>query len=138
MVPKFICIKGVDHILTDAINRLDYKTRINTRHIDVHVRNMSLIKLFNGYVTKTTTCEAFQTDDVYVPISTRTFANQLESAHANYSTISFMPLKDCKRSATNVVDASQVKHHLKYLFANASAKDGDEIYSMTVSEIDVA
>ena len=97
--PQIVYIKGVDNIVADAISRLDYDEKINTRNINAHRRNLSLAKLFNGYVSKTKNSEAFQTDDVYVPIGTRTFANQLESARANYSTIAFMPREDRERSA---------------------------------------
>ena len=51
--PEIVYIKGVDNIVADAISRLDYDEKINTRNINAHVRNMSLIKLFNGYVMKT-------------------------------------------------------------------------------------
>ena len=74
----------------------------------------------------------------YVPIGTRMFANQLESARANYSTIAFIPREDRERNAQNETYDKQVKHHLKYLFANTSSKDEDEIYPVTVSEIAAA
>ena len=62
---------------------------------------MSLLKLFNGYVKKTTNSKAFQTKNMYVPTGTHTFANQLKSARANYSTITFMPREDIERNAQN-------------------------------------
>ena len=49
-------IKRVDNIVADAINRLDFDEKINIRNINAHVRNMSLVTLFNGYVKKTNTC----------------------------------------------------------------------------------
>ena len=49
-----------------------------------------------------------------------------------------MPREDLKRNTQNVVNDTQVMHHLKYLFANTSANDEDEIYPITVSEIAVA
>ena len=55
------------------------------------------------YVTKTTNSKAFQTDDMYVPISIHTFANQLESVLANYSLTTFMPRVDRKRNTQNTV-----------------------------------
>ena len=72
---------------------------------------------------------------MYVPIGTHTFENRSESARANCSTIALIPREDCKRSAANAVDDNRVKHRLKYLFANTRAKDKDEIYPVTVSEI---
>ena len=99
---------------------------------------MSLVNSFNGYVSKTKNSKAFQTDNVYVPIGTRTFENHLESTRANYSTIAFMPREDRERSAQNEVYDKQVRHHLKYLFANISAKDENEIYPVTVSEFAAA
>ena len=99
---------------------------------------MSLVKLFNGYVTKTKNSKEFQTDNMYVPIGNLTFANRLESARTTYFTITFMPPKDRERSAENAVNNNQVKHHLKYLFVNTSNKDADEIYPVTVSEIAAA
>ena len=42
---------------------------------------------------------------------------------------------DCDRSAITTVNNNQVKKYLKYLFADISKKDGDEIYPVTVSEI---
>ena len=72
---------------------------------------------------------------MYVPTGTHTFANQLGSALANYSGISFMTREDGKGNAQNKAYDNQVRHHLKYLFANASTKDGDEIYPVTVTEI---
>ena len=88
--PQIVYIKIVDNIVADAISRLDYDKKINTHNINAHERNMSLVKLFNGYFTKTTKSKAFQTDNMYVPIGTHAFANQLESVRANYSTIAFM------------------------------------------------
>ena len=99
---------------------------------------MTMVKLFNGYVKKTMNIKLFQTDDMYVPIGTHAFANQLESTRANYSTIVFMPHEDRERSAQNKAYDNQVKQHLKYLFVNASAKDKDEIYPVMVSEIAAA
>ena len=75
---------------------------------------------------------------MYVPIGTHTFINQLESTRANYSTIIFMPREDQKRSTHGVVGDTQVKHRWKYLFANTRAKDEDEIYPVTVSDIAAA
>ena len=74
--PQSFYIKGVDNIVTDTISRLDYDEKINTCNIDVHHLNLSLVKLFNGYVSKTKNNKAFQTDNVYVPTGTHTFANQ--------------------------------------------------------------
>jgi hypothetical protein len=133
--PEIVYIKGVDNIVADAISRLDYDETFNTRNINVHVRNKCLIKLFNGYVMKTTNSEDFQTDEMYVPIGTHTFVNQLESARANYSTIAFMSHEDRETSAYSVDNDTQAKKHFKYLFANHSTKDEDEIYPVTVSEI---
>ena len=82
--------------------------------------------------------KAFQTDNMYVTIGTCMFANQLESARATYSTIVFMQREDHEISAHTTVDTNQVKHHLKYLFSNTSAKDDDEIYPVTVSDIAAA
>ena len=65
---------------------------------------MSLVELFNGYVTKTINSKAFHMYNVYVPIGTHTFANQLESACTNYPTIAYMSHKYCKKSASNAVD----------------------------------
>ena len=93
-----------------------------------------MVKLFNGHVAKTKDSESFQIDNMYVPIGTRTFANQLESACANDSTSAFMPREDRKRIAANAVNDNHVKHHLKYLFPNTSAKHEDEIYPVTVSD----
>ena len=96
---------------------------------------MSLVKLFNDDVTKTTNSEAFQTDDMYALVGTHVFGNQLESARATYYTIAFMPHEDCERNKCFAVNDTQVKHHLQYLCANTSAKDEDEIYPVTASEI---
>ena len=49
-----------------------------------------------------------------------------------------MPREDRERSAKNQAHDKQVKHHLKYLIVNASARDEDEIYPITVSEIPAA
>ena len=49
-----------------------------------------------------------------------------------------MPREDRERSAQIEAYDQQVRHHLKYLFANTSTKDEDEIYPVTVSEIAVA
>ena len=51
------------------------------------------------------------------------------------STIAFMTREDCKRKAQNAVHDTQIKFQLRYLFANTSVKDEDEIYLVTVSEI---
>ena len=106
--------------------------------MNAHVRNMSLVKLFNGHVKMTTNIEAFRTNNIYVPTGTHTFAHQLESARANYSTITFIPREDFERNAQNKPYGNQVKHHLRYLFANTSAKYEDGIYPVTVSEIAAA
>ena len=121
--PHIVYIKGVDNIVSDAISRLDYDKKVNTRNSNAHVRNMSLVKLCNGYVKKTSNSKAFQTDDMYVPTGTHTFTNQLEFARANYSIITFMPCEDHERNAQSETYDNQVKHHLKYLFVNTSAKD---------------
>ena len=109
--PQIVYIKGVDNIVADAIRRLNNGNQVNTRNINAHVHNMTMVKLFNGYVKKTTNSKAFQTDDMYVPTGTYTFANQLESL----------------RATSYEAYANQVKHHFEYLFPNASAKDKDEI-----------
>ena len=82
------------------LSRLDYDKKVNTPNINVHICNMSLGKLCNGYVTKTTKSKAFQTDNIYVPIGTHMFANQLKPVHANYSTIAFVPREDYKKKRT--------------------------------------
>ena len=133
--PKIIYIKGVDNVVADAISRLDYDENVNTRNINVHVRNKSLINRFNGYVNRTTNSEEFLTNDVHAQDGTHMFANQMEFARENYSAIANTSHKDCERNAQMLVDDAQVKEHLKYLFANTSTKDKDEIYPVTVSEI---
>ena len=50
--PQIVYIKGVDNVVADASSRLDYDKKINTRNINAHVRNMSLVELFNGYIKK--------------------------------------------------------------------------------------
>ena len=90
---------------------------------------MTMVKLFNGCDNKTTNNEAFQTDNVYVSTGTHTFANHLECACANNFTIAF---------EQNKAYGNQVKHHLKYMFINTSAKGKDDIYPITVSEIAAA
>ena len=67
--PHIVYIKGVDNIAADAISRLDYDGKIDICNINADVRNMSLVKLFNGYAKKT------KTDAMYVPNGTQTFAN---------------------------------------------------------------
>ena len=71
---------------------------------------------------------------MYVPTGTHMFASQLGSVRANYSEISFMTCEDGKGNAQNKAYDNQVRHHLKYLFVNASTKDYDEIYPVTVTE----
>ena len=116
-------IKGKDNITADAISRLDYDKKNNTRNINIHVHNMVLAKLFNGCVRKTTNSKAFQTNNMYIPIGTRTFANHLESARTNYSIISDMSHDNCEKSAIiTAVDNNSVEKHLNYLFANISKK----------------
>ena len=63
--PEIIYIKGVDNIVAAAISRLDYDEKINTHNINAHVHNMSLVKLVNGCVTKTTNSKAHQTNNMY-------------------------------------------------------------------------
>ena len=89
-------------------------------------------------ITKTINSKVFQTDDIYVPISTHTFANQFESTRANYSMITFMPRKDFERNGQNAVDDTQTKHHHKSMCVSTSATDEDEIYPVMVSEITAA
>ena len=62
--PQIVYSKGVDNIVADSMSRLDYEEKINTRTINAHVHNMSLVKLCNGYVTKITKSKAFQTDNM--------------------------------------------------------------------------
>ena len=133
--PEIVYIKGVDNVVADAISRLDYDKNVNTCNINVHVRNKSLINRFNGYVNRTTNSEEFLTNDVHAQSGTHVFANQMESARANYSTIANTSQEDRERNAQMLVDDTQVKEHLKYLFANISTKDEDEIYPVTMSEI---
>ena len=99
------------------------------------MRNKSLINRFNGYVNRTTNSEELLTKDVHAQDGTHVFANQIESARANYSTIANTSQEDCERIAQMLVHDAQVNEHLKYLFANISTKDEDEIYPVTVSEI---
>ena len=75
--------------------------------------------------------KAFQMDNVYVPICTHTFENQLESAR---------PVKIAKEAHKMRLMTSRLDTILnrKYLFVNTSAKDKDEIYPVTVSEIAAA
>ena len=63
--PKLVYIKGSDNIVADAISRLGYDKEINNHTINMHVRNMVLAKLCNGYVSKTTDNKVVQTDNVY-------------------------------------------------------------------------
>ena len=49
-----------------------------------------------------------------------------------------MPREDREINAQNKTYDNQVKHRLKYLFANTSAKDEGEIYPVTVSEVAAA
>ena len=99
--PQIVYINGVDTTVADAISRLDYDEKINTHNVNSHVRNTSLVELFNSYKKKTTNSEVFETDGLYVPTCTNIFLNQLESARATYSTIVFMPREDCKINAQN-------------------------------------
>ena len=61
---KTVYIKGRDNIARDVISRLDQDEEISTCTINIHVRNMTLAKLFNGYLSKTTNSKAFQTGNV--------------------------------------------------------------------------
>ena len=75
---------------------------------------MALAKLFYGYVSKTTTSKAFQTDGVYgiyllVPVRSQTNWNPC----ANNSTINDMSHDGRERSTITDVDDNQVKKHLK-------------------------
>ena len=88
--PKGIYIKGADNIVADAISWLDFDKKIKTYNINAQVCNMGLVQFFNGCVTKTTKSKALKTDNMYIPIGTGTFVNQLESARAKYSTITFI------------------------------------------------
>ena len=99
-----IYIKGVYNIVADVISHLDSETKSNNCNINAHVRNTRLVTLCIGYGTKTTHINAFQTGHMDVPIGTNTFRNPLESACANYSTITFMPHEDHERSAEKAVD----------------------------------
>ena len=65
---------------------------------------MTLAKLFNGYVSKTSNSKAFQTDDMYVPVGTYAFVNHLKSACAACSTNSDMAHDDHERSAITTID----------------------------------
>ena len=47
-------------IVVDVISLLDYEEKINTHNMNAHIHNMSLIKLFNGYVMKTKNSKTFQ------------------------------------------------------------------------------
>ena len=133
--PKIVYIKGTHNIAIDTINRFEYEESINTYNMSIHVRNMVLAKLFNGYARKITNSNIFQTNNVCVPIGTRMFLNHLKSANANYSTMNDMSHDDRERSAIVAVINNSVKKHPKCLFANISKTDEDEIYLLTVSEI---
>ena len=133
--PEIIYIKGTYNIIANTIIRLEYDKDSYTLTIHIHVRNMTLAKLFDGYVSNKTNSEAFQMNGVYVPIGTCTFVNHLESVCANYSTISDTSHDDHERSTITAVNDNQVKKHNKYLFAEINKKDDDEIYLVTVSEI---
>ena len=56
-------IKGAYHVAVDVINRLDYDKKSNTHTFNAHIRNMSFVELFNGYVNKTINSKAFQLGD---------------------------------------------------------------------------
>ena len=89
----------------------------------MHVRIKSLARRFNGYVERTSTREAFQTNDTYVPPSIRT---GYVFAHATTA---------LDRPRAEVECDIEVQTMYKYLFANINAKSEDGIYPVTVSEI---
>ena len=65
-----------------TISRLGHDREVNTHTINMHVRNMALVKLFDIYINKTLNSRVFQIDDVYVPTGTCTYITQLESVRA--------------------------------------------------------
>ena len=75
---------------------------------------------------------------MYVLNGTLTFMNQLKSVPDKYCTIALKPNADHERNTQNTVNDTQVKHHLKWLFAKTSPNDEDEIYPVTVSDISAA
>ena len=111
--PEIVYIKGTDNIVADAVSRLDYDETINTRNLNVHLSSKVVVKVLNGYVKKTTSSKAFQTDEKCVPMSTRTFEIPLETARANSSSIRDITNTPDKRSENAGVNDKQVEHHMK-------------------------
>ena len=50
--PQIVYIRGVDNSVADAINRLNYDEKINTRNTNTHVRNMSLLIFLTSLSTQ--------------------------------------------------------------------------------------
>ena len=66
--PEIVYIPGVTNIVADGVSHLEYNQRVNTRTINVHVRNKALVKTLRCYIEATSDYhEIMQTYDTHLP-----------------------------------------------------------------------
>jgi len=134
--PEIVYIPGVTNIVADGLSRLEYDQSINTRTINVHVRNKALAKTLRRYVEATSDYpEAMQTYDSVLPTGTIT---TVHGSHTEYrysnALVPNVPLVE-KPVYTDETARQQELISRRYLFANTSAEKEDEIYPVTVKEV---
>ena len=135
--PEIAYIKGSENIVADAVSRLEYDANVNTRYIGTHLKTFVFNKLLNRYAEKTaSSVEPIQTYDsiVRTPRTVPACDHGGETYRVSYTNNHVSIRK--RREAT--VQTQQIKETYRYLFANLTSADGDDVYPVTVNEISEA
>ena len=129
-------IPWVTNIVADSLSRLEYDQSVNSRTINVHVKNKALAKCLRRSVEATSDyADAMQTYDSTVLAGTITTVHALHREYKCNHTLVTGAFETEKPVYVDDTTWQQEIASRRYLFANTSAEKEDEVYPVTVKEV---
>ena len=137
--PDIVYMPGVTNIVADGLSCLDYDQSVNTRTINVHVRNKALAKGLRRYVETTSDYpETMQTYDSTVPSGTIT---TVHGSHTEYKCNQMLVTDSLLVEKDVCIDETARQQEVvsrRHMFAQRTAEQKDKFYPVTVKEISEA
>ena len=131
--PEIVYIPGVTNIVADGLSCLEYDQSVNSRTINVHVKNKALAKCMHRYVEATSDYpDAMQTYDSTVLAGTIT---TVHASHREYKCNHALVTDVFEFEKPVYVDDTARHQEISsrwHLLANTPAEKEDEFYPVTV------